>query len=106
MWHRRHVPYVYILRCADDSLYIGETDDLEGRVRQHNDGHGCRFTARRRPVFLVYSEEQYESCQSARTRERQLKRWTRSKKEALLRGDVRSVQRLAIRRVFAKKGRT
>src|SRR5436309_3060666 len=104
LWHRRHVAYVYILRCADDSLYIGETDDVEARLQRHNDGKGCRFTARRRPVFLVYSE-QYESRQSARARERQLKRWTRKKKEALIRGDVQTVHCLAIRRVFEKKRR-
>jgi len=98
------VAYVYILRCADDSLYIGETDDVEARLQRHNDGKGCRFTARRRPVFLVYSE-QYESRQSARARERQLKRWTRKKKEALIRGDVQTVHCLAIRRVFEKKRR-
>jgi len=46
---------VYILRCRDDSVYIGSTTDLESRVLKHNDGSASRFTATRRPVTLVYS---------------------------------------------------
>jgi putative endonuclease len=44
---------VYILRCADDSLYIGETNDIDLRVIRHNDGRASSFTAARRPVFLM-----------------------------------------------------
>jgi predicted GIY-YIG superfamily endonuclease len=47
----------YILRCADGSLYIGSTDDLEGRLRRHDEGRGATSTARRLPVPLVFSEE-------------------------------------------------
>src|SRR5436309_14020170 len=47
LWHRRHVAYVYILRCADDSLYIGETDAVEARLQLHNGGKGCLVIARR-----------------------------------------------------------
>lgn len=85
--------YVYILHCADDSLYIGETDDVAGRVARHNDGRGCAFTARRRPVTLVYAEE-YATRDAAGQRERQLKRWTRAKKEALVAGDRALLKRL------------
>jgi len=73
--------YVYILRCVDNSLYIGETNNLDFRVRTHNDGSACTFTADRRPVMLVYFEK-YETLTEAVTRERQLMRWTRAKKEA------------------------
>jgi predicted GIY-YIG superfamily endonuclease len=85
--------WVYILRCADNSLYIGETDDLVLRVARHNEGRGCVFTARRRPVTLVYSEV-LANREDAMKRERQLKRWTRAKKEALIVGDVTELKRL------------
>jgi predicted GIY-YIG superfamily endonuclease len=75
--------FVYILRCADGSLYIGETGNLAWRLQAHNEGPACGFTARRRPVVLVYAEE-YPSREAAVKRERQLKRWTRAKKEALI----------------------
>jgi predicted GIY-YIG superfamily endonuclease len=81
------VPFVYILRCADNSLYIGSTDDIDRRVMTHNDGRASSFTATRRPVVLVYSER-YPTRQSAVARERQLKRWTRAKKEALAAGEL------------------
>jgi putative endonuclease len=86
------VRFVYILRCSDDSLYIGESDDVPTRVSRHNDGRGSTFTASRRPVRLVYTEV-HESREEALARERQLKRWTRAKKEALIAGD-----RLALKR--------
>jgi tRNA/rRNA methyltransferase len=80
------VRYVYIVRCADQSLYIGETDDLDFRLTKHNDGSACVFTRRRRPVVLVYSEV-HPTREAALKRERQLKGWTRAKKEALIAGD-------------------
>jgi len=78
--------FVYILRCADGSYYVGYAQDLEQRLKAHSDGRAAPYTARRFPVHLVYSEKQ-ETLESARRRERQLKRWARKKKEALLRGD-------------------
>jgi predicted GIY-YIG superfamily endonuclease len=84
--------FVYILRCADDSLYIGETNDLAGRVLKHNEG-GSPHTAARRPVSLAYSES-FENRILALGRERQLKRWTRAKKEALIVGDLKLLRRL------------
>jgi predicted GIY-YIG superfamily endonuclease len=87
------VPYVYILRCAGDSLYIGETANLDHRITKHNDGSASRFTAARRPVVLVYSEFQ-ETRAAALDRERQLKRWTRAKKEALIAGDSHLLKKL------------
>ena len=85
--------YVYILRCADNALYVGESADLDLRLTKHNDGTACRFTSHRRPVVLVYSEE-YRSRAEALNRERQLKRWTRAKKEALIAGDRQLLKRL------------
>ena len=74
--------FVYLVRCVDGSLYVGSTSDLERRVEMHNAGHGSSYTSRRRPVALVYAEE-YDTIESAARRERQIKRWTTAKKEAL-----------------------
>ena len=84
---------VYILRCADGSLYVGQTTDLEKRVAKHNDGCAAAYTASRRPVQVVYSEEHLNLADSIR-RERQLKRWTRAKKEALIEDDLGLLKRL------------
>ena len=85
--------HVYILRCADGSLYVGVTRDLENRVSNHQAGSGCAYTSSRRPVSLAYSEP-HPTFQQAYTRERQLKRWTRAKKEALIEGDLQRLKRL------------
>ena len=79
--------WVYILRCADASLYVGHTHDLDARERTHNEGRGGSYTAGRRPVRVVYSESM-QSLEDARRRERQLKRWSGRKKEALVAGDI------------------
>ena len=78
--------YVYILRCADGTLYSGSTNDLTARAATHNSGRGAKYTAGRRPVRIVYSEE-HESRSAAQQREAQLKGWTRTKKELLIAGD-------------------
>ena len=75
--------YVYILRCADDCLYIGETADPSQRMADHQEGSACAFTSRRRPVELAHLEP-FANRGAALERERQLKRWTRAKKEALI----------------------
>jgi predicted GIY-YIG superfamily endonuclease len=87
------VHYFYILRCADASLYVGETAALDDRVRLHNTGRGPTFTRIRRPVALVYSET-HKSREAALNRERQVKRWTRAKKEALVAGNLAALKRL------------
>ena len=86
--------WVYILRCADDSFYVGYTNDLEARVEWHNHGHGSNYTAPRLPVRVVYAE-QHASMMSAINRERQLKRWTAEKKAALIAGDRDLLKRLS-----------
>jgi putative endonuclease len=85
--------FVYILRCADGTLYTGSTNDVQARLLTHNSGRGAKYTAGRRPVRIVYSEE-HESRSSAQRREHQLKRWTRAKKEALIAGDPALLKRL------------
>jgi putative endonuclease len=84
--------FVYILRCSDDSLYIGETNDVVARLSRHNDGRASSFTASRRPVHLVFTEV-HDSREAALARERQLKRWSRAKKEALILGDQATLKR-------------
>ena len=78
--------YVYILRCADGSYYAGLTEDLEIRLAQHQMGELPGYTQNKRPVQLVFSDE-FLSMDDAINRERQIKGWSRSKKEALIAGD-------------------
>jgi len=87
------VHFVYVLRCSDNALYIGETADLDRRLEQHRGGSASAFTASRRPVTLVYSES-HPTRAIALRRERQLKKWTRAKKEALIAGDLALLKRL------------
>ena len=88
--------WVYVLRCADGSYYAGHTDNLAMRLAEHAAGQGGRYTAARRPVTLVFSED-CDSHQQALARERQLKGWSRRKKEALIRGDWGELSRLGRR---------
>ncbi len=75
--------YVYILRCRDDSLYTGWTNDLEKRLAAHNAGTGSKYTRARRPVSLVYLEELDSKSQALR-REAQIKTLSRAEKLALI----------------------
>lgn len=86
--------WVYILRCADGSYYTGHTDDLVARVAAHQAGGFGGFTFTRLPVELLFSEE-FPTREEALSRERQIKGWSRRKKEALMRGDWAEVSRLA-----------
>ena len=86
--------FVYILRCSDGSYYVGHTDDLEQRLAAHASGALGGYTARRRPVTLVFSCEQ-EARLDALERERQLKGWSRAKKEALIARDFERLRELS-----------
>lgn len=79
--------WVYLLKCADKSYYAGHTDNLENRLAQHHSKEipTC-YTATRLPVTLVYSQE-FSTRVEALASERQIKGWSRNKKEALIRGD-------------------
>lgn len=104
---------VYILQCANGQYYVGSTNDLVRRIGEHqlaDDGSlrraqdeqgspqglykGAKFTKSHQPVELVYIEE-YEDDHKARMREQQLHGWSRAKKEALIRGDIEALKRLA-----------
>jgi putative endonuclease len=92
--------YLYILRCADGSYYVGTTrSTLEVRIAQHNAGTLGGHTAARRPVELVFSQW-FERITDAIENERKLKRWSRAKKEAFIRGDMASLRELAQRRTL------
>jgi predicted GIY-YIG superfamily endonuclease len=91
--------FVYILRCSDGSLYIGHTYDLRQRIIAHNEGRGAAWTGCRRPVELVY-QEAHDFEQQAISREHQIKRWTRTKKLALVNRDPSRLKSLAKRRKF------
>ncbi len=76
--------HTYILKCADDTLYVGSTNNLEKRLHQHNNlKSGAHYTKIRRPVELVYTEE-FATLKEARARELELKKWTRTKKIELI----------------------
>ena len=89
------VSYVYILKCSDDSYYTGVTSNLEQRIFQHNIAFypDC-YTASRRPLFLVFYAE-FTDINLAIDLEKQIKKWSRAKKEALINGDYDSLPNLA-----------
>ena len=86
--------YVYILKCSDNSYYVGSTDNLEQRVTRHNAGRGTKWIAARLPVKLIYHEK-YESQNLATKRERQIKKWSRIKKEALISDNAEKLKKLS-----------
>lgn len=89
--------YVYMLRCADESYYVGSTRKrLDERVGEHNAGLFKGYTSRRRPVQLVWSAD-FPNAVDAIAFERRLKGWGRAKKEALIAGDWQLIGNLARR---------
>ena len=92
--------WAYILRCADGTFYAGHTDELEARVGAHQSGLIEGYTQKRRPVLLVWSQQFAERDEAFRA-ERQIKGWSRAKKEALIRGDWDAVQALS-RKLFLR----
>jgi len=91
--------YTYILTCSDRSFYVGHTNNVQRRIVEHNAGRGARYTAIRRPVNLSYVEE-HSSLSEAVNREKQIKGWTKAKKQALIEGGLDSMHSLAKRRQF------
>ena len=75
--------YIYIVKCKDKTLYTGWTNDLDKRIKAHNDGLGAKYTKSRRPVKLVYHEE-YNTKQEAMSREYAIKQMTRQEKLKLI----------------------
>lgn len=87
------VAYTYILKCANGAYYVGSTNDLERRLKEHQAGEGSRYTSSHLPVELVYYEE-YQTIEEAFRRERQIHGWSRAKKEALIKGDIETLKQL------------
>ena len=86
--------FTYILRCSDESYYVGHTDDLDERMAQHATGQGSAYTATRRPVKLVWCDG-FQTREEAKTAEAQIKRWSRRKKAALIAGKVDELKQAA-----------
>jgi len=88
--------YVYILECVDKSYYIGSTNNLEKRLKQHNQlKSGAHYTKIRRPVILKYFEK-VKTFKEARTREAEIKRFTKAEKETLIKNQPLNLERLGI----------
>lgn len=90
---------VYILQCANGQFYVGSTNNLELRIHEHISPEsslfrGAKFTMAHHPVTLVYTEE-YSTEQEAHLRERQLHKWSHSKKQALIDGDIELLKQLS-----------
>ena len=79
------MPWVYILRCADDTYYVGSARDLESRINQHAIGKAEAYTKRRRPLTLAWAQE-CENIGEAFELERKIKGWRRDKRLALIEG--------------------
>ena len=90
-----HCYYVYILQCKDGSYYTGVTNNIERRLWEHESGYnaGC-YTFDKRPVELKYCERSHDIRQAIAW-EKQLKGWSRKKKEALFKEDWEEIKRLA-----------
>ena len=83
-----------ILKCSDGSYYVGSAANLEDRVKRHNQGRGSSYTSKKRPVQLVYCEKS-GNLDDAMKRERQVKKWSRAKKETLIRGEIEILKKLS-----------
>lgn len=86
--------YVYILKCSDNSFYVGLTINLERRLKEHREGIGAQYTGTRLPVKLEYSES-FKYREDAEHREKQLKGWSKAKKEALIKGNFVKLRQLS-----------
>ena len=90
--YNQSVFFVYMVRCADGTLYTGLARDPHARVKVHNSGKGAKYTRARLPVSLAYVEP-CDSLSVALKRELELKPWSRARKEALIAGDAVTLKR-------------
>jgi putative endonuclease len=89
------VIHLYILKCSDGSYYTGVTNNIERRLNEHENGDDPKsYTFNKRPVKLVFTEE-FSDPHVAFAKEKQIKGWSRKKKEALIRGDWEELKRLS-----------
>ena len=87
-------PCVYILLCDNGSYYVGSTTNLLLRLQEHEDGLGSDHTKGHYPIELVYTEE-YDTPKEAHLRERQVHKWSRAKKERLIKGEIPYMRHLS-----------
>ena len=79
--------FLYLIRCSDNSIYCGQTKDLERRIKEHNDSNSkSKYTRTRRPVKLLYFEK-YETISEALKRESIIKKMKKIEKEALIKAN-------------------
>lgn len=93
---------MYILRCSNGDYYTGSTNDLQKRMEEHNNGIACNFTWKHLPVKLIYTEE-FPTIEEAFHREKQIQKWSRKKKEALINGDIELLKSLSRNHTDVKK---
>ena len=86
--------FMYILQCNDGSFYTGSTNDLARRIEQHKNGEGAEYTKLHSPVKLVYYET-FDRIDHAFEREKQVQKWSRAKKIALIKGDIELLKKLS-----------
>lgn len=87
--------FVYILKCNDDTYYTGVTNDIERRLGEHQEGIDVNsYTGKRRPVKLMFYAE-FSNIEFAIEKEKQIKKWSRSKKEALINGEFEILPELS-----------
>lgn len=86
--------WIYILQCSDGSYYTGHTENLEIRLASHQSGNVIGYTSTRLPVKLMFSQA-LTTREEAISAERQIKGWSRAKKEAMMQGDWQRVSELA-----------
>jgi len=89
--------YVYMLKCQGGAIYTGVTDNIERRFKEHTSGKGGHYTNYNRPKEILHKEP-FEDRLSAERREQQIKRWSRAKKLALIKGDKARLRKLSISR--------
>jgi putative endonuclease len=93
-WGHMRDFFVYIVKCSDNSYYTGFTSNLEQRINEHNNGKYNGYTSKRLPVTLVYSNR-FNNADDAIRAEKQIKGWSRGKKEALIKGDFEKLKELS-----------
>jgi putative endonuclease len=96
--------FTYILKCSDDSYYVGSCRNLQHRVWQHSTGLGSKYTSTRIPVELVFAQE-FDNVGDAYALEKRIQGWSRAKREALIAGDFNEIQRLGKKKFEQVPGR-
>ncbi len=89
---RRDKFFVYIVECSNGTYYTGYTNNLDNRIKLHNNGHGAKYLRGKAPIKLVYAKE-YKYYKNALNAERNLKKLTRKRKEGLIRNYEADPQR-------------